>query len=150
MRDEVVEQRAEDRRRDERDDHAEREAPRRGVARQVLEDGDDPSGIDREQGEDRAELDQNLEGAAGALEAEQLAGEQEMGRRGYWQKLRYALDDAEDDRIDCRSEIHDFPRAAATHSAGGRIVLFPPQAGSIPERPAGPQIRKKARFATPR
>ena len=38
-------------------------------------------GIDRQQRQDRAELDQHLEGAARAFEAEQPAGEQQVGGR---------------------------------------------------------------------
>ena len=43
----------------------------RAVARQVGDELPQPSGIDREQRQDRAELDQHLEGLAGVLEAEQ-------------------------------------------------------------------------------
>ena len=72
--DEVVEQDADDRRRQEGDEDAEDEAP--GPAGRVgrsVREVPEPAGIDREEREDRAELDQHLEGLAGVLEAEELA-----------------------------------------------------------------------------
>ena len=74
------------------------------VARQVGDELPEPRRIDREQRQDRAELDQHLEGLAGALEAEQAPGEQQMRRRGDRNELGHALDDAEDDGVEDRLE----------------------------------------------
>ena len=55
-----------------------------------------PAGIDRQDGEDRAELDQHLEGLAGRVEAEEVAGEQDVAGRGDRDELGQPLEDAEE------------------------------------------------------
>ena len=57
-----------------------------------------PAGVDREDGEDRAELDQHLEGLAGGVEAEEVAGEQDVAGGGDRDELGQPLDDPEEGR----------------------------------------------------
>ncbi len=100
-RDEVVEQDAEDRRRKEGDDDAEGEAARRRARWEAsIGEAPEPAGIDREQRQDRAELDQHLEGLAVVLEAKELADEEEMRGRGNGQEFGDALDDAKDQGVE--------------------------------------------------
>ena len=67
-------------------EHADRELP-------------DTEKIDRQQRQDRAELDQHGEGLAEivVVEAEELLDQEEMPGRGYRQEFGQALDDAEDE-----------------------------------------------------
>ena len=108
----------------------------RGRSRQQLHD---PAGIDREQRQDRAELDEHLERLARALEAENAAGEQKMRRRGDRQELGHAFDDAENQGVDDVVQLHWLPRsdrhaAGEAHperpfAAARELSLFPPRAG---------------------
>ena len=52
----------------------------RASARQIGSDLPQPAGIDAEDRQDRAELDQDLEGLAGRFEAEKMPGKQDMAR----------------------------------------------------------------------
>ena len=65
--DEAVQGRADHGRRQEGDEHADDEAARVGIVGQRLGDRPQAVEIDRQDGEDRAELDQDLEGLAGRL-----------------------------------------------------------------------------------
>src|SRR5262249_22115964 len=58
--------------------------------------------IDRQQRQDRAELDQDREGVAEILvaEAEEMLHQQQMSGRRHRQILGQSLDEAEDDRLD--------------------------------------------------
>ena len=126
--DDAVQEDAEEGGRQEGDEDAENEALRARVARQVGDDLPEASGIDSEQGEDGAELDEHGE-AADALEAEHVLGEKQMRRRGDRQELREALQHAEDYGIDDRLEVHGGPPPPANQ---GRIAFMSPGAGSIP------------------
>ena len=103
--------RADHRRRQERQQDADDEAPRRRVGEKSDRQLPQPHEIDRQQREDRAELDQHREGLAEILvgEAEEALHQQQMagGRDG--NELGEALDDAEDDRLD-NVEGHEMLR----------------------------------------
>ena len=62
------------------------------------QDAEQPAEIDHDDGKDGAELDQHLEHPAGAVEAEEMAEQQEVGGGGNRQELGKAFDDAEDQR----------------------------------------------------
>ncbi len=82
------------RRRERGEDNAEDEAQSPGLpGDRVLGDGDQPLEIHHQDGEDRAELDQHLEHPAGAVEAEEVAGEQDVGGGGDRQEFGKAFDD---------------------------------------------------------
>src|SRR5690606_9085365 len=70
---------------------------------------DQTAEIDRQDRQDRAELDQDLEGLAGRLEAEEMAGEQYMAGRGNRNELRQPFEQAEHQRVDERLIFHDLP-----------------------------------------
>ena len=59
--------------------------------------------IDREQRENRAELDQHREGLAEIVivEAEKALDQKKVAGRGHRQEFRDALDDAENHRLHC-------------------------------------------------
>ncbi len=59
--------------------------------------------VDREDGEDGAELDQHLEGARPAVEAEEVAREQQMASGRDGNELGQTLDQAEDERVNAQS-----------------------------------------------
>ena len=102
------------------------------------------AGIDGKEREDRAELDQHLERLAGALEAEQPPGEQQMRGRRHRDEFGHPLDQAEDQSIDDRFESPcRLSRLSRSSSLG-----LPPEspcegrhAGSIPE-----SVRTGGRF----
>src|SRR5688572_2402672 len=97
-------QRADDRRRQKRQQNSKHEAARRRVGEHSGRNPPQSQEIDREQRENRAELDEDCEGIperlALRLESEQPSGEQQMtgGRNG--DELGEALKDAENDRGD--------------------------------------------------
>ena len=62
--------------------------------------------IDAEDRQDGAELDQDLEGLAGRLEAEEMAGKQDMAGRGDRNELGQALEQAEQQGFDDRLAFH--------------------------------------------
>ena len=64
--------------------------------------------IDRQQRQDRAELDQHREGLAEVVvvEAEEVLHQQQMAGRGHRQEFGQALDDAEDERLE-KVECHE-------------------------------------------
>ncbi len=95
--------------RQESEKHAEHEAARARVPRQIGQNLQQPPEIDGEDGEDRAELDQDLEGLAGRLEAEEMTGEQYVPGRGNRDEFGQALQQAEHEGVDERLIFHDFP-----------------------------------------
>ncbi len=110
--DEIAQKDADDRRRQERDDHADREAPRVGIAGH--RDGDPPQAreIDRQDGEDRPELDQDGEGLVGlAVEPEEMLQQEEVPGRGHRQELGAALQHAKQRGLKQLDRIHR-PRLA--------------------------------------
>ena len=68
-------------------------AGRSGSARGEREQ---PAGIDRQDRQDRAELDQHLEGLAGRVEAEEMPGEQDVAGGGDGDELGQPLEHAEE------------------------------------------------------
>ena len=101
-------ERADHRRRQECDQHADDEAPRRRIAEHADRELPDAEKIDRQQRQDRAELDQHREGLAEivVVEAEEALDQEEMPGRGHRQELGQALDDAEDEGLE-KVERHD-------------------------------------------
>ena len=83
--DEPVRDRADDRRRQKRDQHAEDEAPRLRIGEEAERQPPQPREVDRQQREDRAELDQHRKGLAEILvgEAEEMLDQQQVPGRGY-------------------------------------------------------------------
>ena len=100
--DEVVRERADHRRRQERDQHADDETARRRIAEHAEREPPQPDEIDRQQRQDRAELDQHREGLAEivVVEAEEVLHQQQMAGRGDRQELGQALDHAEDEGLE--------------------------------------------------
>ena len=64
--------------------------------------------IDDDDRKDGAELDQHLEHPAGAVEAEEMAEQEDVGSRGNRQELGKAFDNAEDQRHK-KTLIHVHP-----------------------------------------
>ena len=95
--DEAVRQRADHRRRQEREQHADDEARRRPFGEHVGRQRPEPAEIDRQQRQDRAELDQDRERLAEVVvaPAEKMLHQQQMPGRGHRQEFGQALDDAE-------------------------------------------------------
>ena len=120
--DEVVRERADHRRRQEREQHADDEAPRRRIGEKADRQLPQPHEIDRQQRQDRAELDQHREGLAEILvgEAEEVLDQQQVAGRRDRQELGQALDDAEDDRLD-EVEGHAMLRGKCGGLAARRI-----------------------------
>ncbi len=75
-----------------------------------------PPEIDRQDGEDGAELDQHHEGLAEGVvvEAEEALDQQQMPGRGNRQEFGQALDDAEDEGLE-KIESHAKLRATGRH-----------------------------------
>src|SRR3954447_5597579 len=88
------------------EEHADDEMPCLRVFGQGDSDAPEPFGIDRQQRQDGAELDQDLETGA-ALEAQEMRSEQQMsgGRDG--DEFGQALDNAEDDGFYDVEEVHE-------------------------------------------
>ena len=88
------------------------ETPRRRIVRTSRARSARCEKIDRQQREDRAELDQHREGLAEGLvvEAEEPLDEQQMAGRRYRNEFGQALDDAEDEALK-RSNASMAPRA---------------------------------------
>ncbi len=76
--DEAVRQRADDGGGQEGEQDREDEAARPRIGREFDQEPGEARGVDAEDREDRAELDQHLEGLARRFEAEEMAGEQDM------------------------------------------------------------------------
>ena len=74
-----------------------------------MSDFQQPPGIDRQDGEDRAKLDQDLERLSGRLEAEKMAGEQYVTGRGDRDELGQPFEQAKHQGVDERLIFHDFP-----------------------------------------
>ena len=87
--------RADHRRRQERQQHAEHEAARARIVRQRHGDARQLDGVDAEDGEDGAELDQHLERLAGRADAEEVLGEQKVAGRRDGKELGQPLDEAQ-------------------------------------------------------
>ena len=85
-----------------RDQHADDEAPVLVVLEHAEKQLPQPREIDRQQRQDRAELDQHREGLAEILvvEAEEMLDQKQMPGRGHRNELGQAFDDAEEDRLD--------------------------------------------------
>ena len=83
------------------------EAARARIVRERQGDARQLHGVDAEDGQDGAELDQHLERLAGRADAEEVLGEQEMAGRRYGQELGQALDEAQEDHFPDR---HRWPR----------------------------------------
>ena len=119
---------ADDRGGQERDQHAEDEAARSGIARQRHRDRHSLREIDRQDGQDRAELDQHHEGLAEGVvvEAEEVLEQQQMAGRRDRQELGQPLDHAENDGLE-EVEHDGAPSGAAGHKhvgySAGHAVL---------------------------
>lgn len=79
--DEPVQQHPGESGREERQHDADDETPRRRIVRQRQGDLPQPREIDRQDRQHRAELNEHLERLAGALEAEKVPGQQQVGGR---------------------------------------------------------------------
>src|SRR4029077_1520239 len=88
--------------RKERQQDADDKAARRRVSEKSERQLPQPHEIDRQQREDRTELDQHREGLAEILvgEAEKTLHQEQMAGGGDGYELGEPLDDAEDDRLD--------------------------------------------------
>ena len=123
--DEIVRQRADDRRRQEGDQDAEHEAPRpRGRAAGRAAIFQQPAEIDGEDRQDRAELDQHLEGLAGRFEAEEMAGQQDMAGRRDRDELGQPLEQAEQQGFDDRLIFHDYTSHRIADRAAGDCLSW--------------------------
>ena len=101
-------QRADDGRRQEGDQDADDEMPGQPVMRQIEQHLPQAAEIDAQDGEDGAELDQDLEGLAGRMEAEEMAGEQDMAGRGDRYELGQPLQQAEQQGFDDGLAFHGY------------------------------------------
>ena len=88
-------QRADDRGGQERNQDARDEMLRTAIARQADQHLPEPAEIDAQDRQDRAELDQHLEGLAGGFEAEKVAGQQDVPGGGNRNELGQTLQNAE-------------------------------------------------------
>ena len=106
--DEVVSERADQRRRQKCDQYPDDETLRGRILEHAERELPDTEKIDRQQRQDRAELDQHGEGLAEiiVIEAKELLHQEEMPGRGYRHELGQALDDAEDECLE-QVEGHD-------------------------------------------
>ena len=99
--DDVVQERTQDRRREEGHDDREREAARTRIVRQADQRSPQPAEIEHADGEDGAELDDDLEDVGQRLrQTDDAVGEDQVAGRGDGQKLGQALDDAENGGLD--------------------------------------------------
>jgi hypothetical protein len=79
--------------------HRQHEVARARIARQVEQDAHQLAEVDGQNGQDGAELDQHLEGLAGRLEAQEMAGQQDVAGGGNGDELGQALDQPEHDHL---------------------------------------------------
>ena len=98
----AVRERADDRGGQERDQHADDEAARRLLRERADRDRPQPLEIDRQDRQDRAELDQHHEGLAErvVVEAEEVLEQQQVAGRRNGEKFGQALDHAENDGLE--------------------------------------------------
>ena len=94
--------RADDRGGQERDQHADDEAARRRIGERAERDLPQPLEVDRQDRQDRAELDQHHEGLAEIVvaEAEEMLQQQQVPGRRHGEEFGEALDHAEHDGLD--------------------------------------------------
>ena len=111
-----------DRRRQKRNDDVRDKALRRRIGQQPGQRVEQALAVDPADGQDRAELDHDLENlAARSGKPDQLGGEDQMAGRGDRQKLGQSLDDAEDDGGNEQGVEHvviGLPRSAAPADRG--------------------------------
>jgi hypothetical protein len=93
--DEIVRQRADDGGRQEGDQDAGDKAPGARIAWQVDQHFPQPGEIDADDGQDGAELDDDLEDLSGRLEAEEMAEQQDVAGRGDRDEFGQPFDEAE-------------------------------------------------------
>ena len=86
--------------------HLVRERVLKPVMRQIEQHLPQAAEIDAEDRQDGAELDQDLEGLAGGVEAEEMAGEQDMAGRGDRDELGQPLEQAKQQGFDNGVAIH--------------------------------------------
>jgi hypothetical protein len=98
--DEAMRESADDCRGQEGDEHADDEATRGRIVRQGFGDRPKPVEVHRQDRQNRSELNQDLEGLAGRLEAEEMADEEQVAGRGHRQEFGQALDEAQEKRLD--------------------------------------------------
>jgi hypothetical protein len=84
---------------------------RDAVARQVDQHLPQLAEINGNDGEDGAELDQDLEGLAGGFEAEEMAGQQKVSCRGDGDELGQPLQYAEEQGLQDRLVFHGAIRS---------------------------------------
>ncbi len=121
------------------------EATRTRIVRERQGDARQLDGVDAENGQDGAELDQHLERLAGRADAEEVLGKQEMAGRRYGQELGKALDEAQEDHFPDR---HRWPLLRGFSCAAARIsricrnaVPLPRHTKRLSYRTAGPYER---------
>src|SRR5262249_44675695 len=130
--DEAVQQRADHGGGQEREQDAEHEAPRDRVVEEAERELHQAPEVDRQERQDRAELDQDSERIAEALvaEAEEMPHQQQVAGRRNREIFGQPLDEAEDDRLD-----DVFHGIAAPGAPGGKdsvdsrltLLLWPRQ-----------------------
>ncbi len=126
-------QRADDRGGQEGDQDAEDEAAGAGVAWEIGEQLPQPAEIDAEDRQDRAELDQHLEGLAGRFEAEEMAGEQDVAGRRDRDELGQPLEQPEQQRRDDGLVLHGRSDCGLLVI----VVICPYRSGANPDLPGG-------------
>ena len=99
------------------------ESPRFRITRQIDEHLPQPREIDAQDGEDRAELDQHLEGLAGRAEAQEMTGEQDVACRRDGDEFGQPLEEAEQEGFDDRLVFHGCSRMAPN---GRRLLVTTP------------------------
>ena len=105
--DEAVGKRSDHHRRDEAEENVAREADLVRVAQQSARDAKEAMAIGPADGEDRAELDHDLEHLAGRpAKADQVDHEDQMAGRGDRDELGQTLDDPEEKRPEQEFQIH--------------------------------------------
>ena len=106
--DDIVRERADDGRRQECDQHTDDETPSCRIAEHTCGNSPDTKKIDRQQREDRAELDEHREGLAEIVivESEKALHQEEVAGRGHRQELGQPLNHTEDEGLE-QVEQHD-------------------------------------------
>ncbi len=97
--DDAVQEHADDGSRQKRQQNAQDELSRLRIMREREEHLPQFAGIDGQDRQNGAELDQHLEDLLGRFEPEKMSGEQQMSGRGDWNKLGQSFQKAEQDHL---------------------------------------------------
>src|SRR5262249_26977939 len=110
-------------RRQEGEQHADHEAARRRIAEHADRDLPDSYGIDQQQRQDGAELNQDREGLAeiGVVETEEPLHQQQMAGRGHREKYRESLDHAEKESLQQIDWHRRTPQSDCDEKAPARL-----------------------------